>query len=135
VFGYDADTAETIQNSLDFAMKAKLEIANFNPLTPTPGSPLYERLLSENRLLSPKWWVDENYRYGDPIFVPSSMSAQEFAQKCFDAKKAFYSWKSIASRVLGSDAGFDWFRTGMVGLANIISRKEVLRKQNRLLGE
>jgi radical SAM superfamily enzyme YgiQ (UPF0313 family) len=135
VFGYDADTAETIQDSLDFAMEAKLEIANFNPLTPTPGSPLYERLLSENRLLSPKWWVDENYRYGDPIFVPSSMSAQEFAQKCFDAKKAFYSWKSIASRVLGSDAGFDWFRTGMVGLANIISRKEVLRKQNRLLGE
>jgi radical SAM superfamily enzyme YgiQ (UPF0313 family) len=134
VFGYDADTAETIQQSLDFAMEAKLEIANFNPLTPTPGSPLYERLKSENRLLSPEWWTDKNYRYGDPIFVPSSMSAEEFAQKCFEVKKAFYSWKSIAYRVLGSDAGFDWFRTSMVGLANVISRKEVLRKQNRLLG-
>jgi radical SAM superfamily enzyme YgiQ (UPF0313 family) len=134
VFGYDGDTAKTIQDSLDFAMEAKLEIANFNPLTPTPGSPLYERLRHERRLLSPQWWVDSNYRYGDPIFVPRLMAPEEFAQKCFDAKRAFYSWTSIARRVLGSDAGFDWFRTGMVGLANVISRKEVLRKQYRTLG-
>jgi radical SAM superfamily enzyme YgiQ (UPF0313 family) len=135
VFGYDGDTAETIQDSLDFAMEAKLEIANFNPLTPTPGSPLYERLLQEGRLLSPQWWLDPNYRYGDPIFVPRSMSPKEFSEKCFAAKKAFYSWKSIAHRVLGSDAGIDLFRTGMVGLANLISRKEVMRKQHRILGE
>lgn len=135
VFGYDGDTAETIQDSLDFAMEAKLEIANFNPLTPTPGSPLYERLLREGRLLSPQWWLDPGYRYGDPIFVPKSMSPEEFSEKCFAAKKAFYSWKSIVHRVLGSDAGIDLFRTGMVGLANLISRKEVMRKQHRILGE
>jgi len=134
VFGYDGDTAATIQDSLNFAMEAKLEIANFNPLTPTPGSPLYERLHQEGRLLSPRWWLDPNYRYGDPIFVPKSMSPEEFAEKCFEAKRAFYSWKSIAHRVLGSDAGIDLFRTGMVGLANLISRKEVMRKQHRILG-
>ncbi len=134
VFGYDSDTAETIQDSLKFAMEAKLEIANFNPLTPTPGSPLYERLRQENRLISPQWWLDPNYRYGDPIFVPKSMSPEEFSEKCFAAKRAFYSWKSIAHRVLGSDAGIDLFRTGMVGLANLISRKEVMRKQHRTLG-
>lgn len=135
VFGYDADTPDTIQRSLDFALEAKLEIANFNPLTPTPGSPLYERLRREGRLLSPEWWLDPNYRYGDPIFVPRSMSPDVFAHKCFEAKQAFYSWRSIASRVLGSDAGLQWFRTGMVGLANVISRREVLRKQHRTLGE
>lgn len=134
VFGYDGDTAETIQDSLNFALEAKLEIANFNPLTPTPGSPLYERLLRENRLLSPQWWLAPDYRYGDPIFVPKSMSPEEFAEKCFAAKKAFYSWSSIAHRVLGSDAGINLFRTGMVGLANLISRREVMRKQYRTLG-
>jgi radical SAM superfamily enzyme YgiQ (UPF0313 family) len=135
VFGYDGDTAATIQDSLDFAIAAKLEIANFNPLTPTPGSPLYERLQQEQRLLSPHWWLDPNYRYGDPIFVPKSMPADEFAQHCFAAKTAFYSWSSIAQRVLLADTEFDWFRMGMVGLANVISRKEVMRKQARLLGE
>ncbi|MCO4811909.1 MAG: B12-binding domain-containing radical SAM protein [Gammaproteobacteria bacterium] len=135
VFGYDADTAETIQQSLDFAMDAKLEIANFNPLTPTPGSKLYNRLSEEGRLLFPEWWTDKTYHYGDPIFAPREMTATEFSEKCFDAKKAFYSWKSIVSRVLGSNAGFDPFRTSMVGLANVISRKEIYRKQHRLLGE
>jgi radical SAM superfamily enzyme YgiQ (UPF0313 family) len=135
VFGYDADTAETIQETLDFAMEAKLEIANFNPLTPTPGSKLYDRLNQEGRLLFPQWWTDKSYHYGDPIFAPKNMTASEFSEKCFDAKRAFYSWKSIASRVLGSSAGFDLFRTSMVGLANVISRKEIYRKQYRLLGE
>jgi len=135
VFGYDGDTSETIQDSLDFAMEAKLEIANFNPLTPTPGSPLYERLKQEGRLISPQWWLDPNYRYGDPIFIPKAMSANEFSLKCFEVKKEFYSWNSIAHRVLGSDAGFNWFRTGMVGLANVISRREIMRKQYRTLGD
>jgi radical SAM superfamily enzyme YgiQ (UPF0313 family) len=134
VFGYDGDTAETIQRSVDFALEARLEIANFNPLTPTPGSPLYDRLLREQRLLSPTWWLDPGYRYGDPIFTPRSMSAEEFARKCFEAKQRFYSWRSIATRMLGTDAGLDWFRFGVVGLANLISRKEVMRKQYRLLG-
>lgn len=135
VFGYDGDTAQTIQDSLDFAMEAKLEIANFNPLTPTPGSPLYDRLKQEGRLLSAEWWLDPNYRYGDPIFIPQSMSPEEFSYQCFEAKKTFYSWKSITQRVLGTDAGFDWFRTSMVGLANVISRREVMRKQHRTLGK
>jgi radical SAM superfamily enzyme YgiQ (UPF0313 family) len=33
VFGYDYDTVDTIEQSLAFALEAKLEIANFNPLT------------------------------------------------------------------------------------------------------
>jgi radical SAM superfamily enzyme YgiQ (UPF0313 family) len=103
-------------------MEAKLGIANFNPLTPTPGSPLYVQLEHEKRLLLPQWWLDRNYHYGDPIFVPKSMLPHEFAQKCFEAKKAFYSWKSIVYRVFRSDARFDWFRSSMVGLANVISR-------------
>lgn len=134
VFGYDHDTEETIDQSLEFALQAKLEIANFNPLTPTPSSPLYERLKQEGRLLSPTWWLDSEYRYGDPIFIPKKMDPETFARKCFEAKKEFYSWRSIISRVLGTDAGINPFRTGIVSLANLISRREVFRKQYRILG-
>ncbi|MEJ2466889.1 MAG: radical SAM protein [Candidatus Thiodiazotropha sp.] len=134
VFGYDDDTLDLIDRSLEFAIESRLEIANFNPLTPTPASPLYERLLGEGRLLSKHWWLDPNYRYGDPIFRPMKMEPEQFAQKCFDVKKAFYSWRSISTRVLGSDAGIHPFRTGIVGLANVISRREVYRKQYRSLG-
>jgi hypothetical protein len=85
-------------------------------------------------LLSPRWWLDPEYRYGDPIFVPKRIDPDVFARKCFEAKKEFYSWRSITLRVFGTEAGIRPFRTGVVSLANLISRREVFRKQYRLLG-
>jgi radical SAM superfamily enzyme YgiQ (UPF0313 family) len=135
VFGYDNDTVEIIEQSLEFALKAKLEIANFNPLTPTPGSALYERLKEEQRLIYETWWIDKNYKYGDPIFKPVQMSPEDFSQKCFEVKKEFYSWKSIVNRIFFSKNKFNLFRIAMVTLANVVSRKEVLEKQNKSLGK
>ncbi len=135
VFGYDHDTPELIEKSLAFALEAKLEIANFNPLTPTPGSALYDRLKSEGRLIHELWWQDSSYRYGDAIFSPKGMSPDVFSEKCFEAKKRFYSWNSIAQRLLLSDTKFNLFRFAMVALANIVSRKEVLKKHHRHLGK
>jgi radical SAM superfamily enzyme YgiQ (UPF0313 family) len=134
VFGYDHDTPDTIARSVEFALEARLEIANFNPLTPTPASGLYERLREEGRLISPTWWLDPDYRYGDPIFSPRSMTPSELAEGCFEAKRRFYAWSSIAQRILGSDKQFSLFSTAMTTIANLISRREVYRKQGRLLG-
>lgn len=134
VFGYDSDTVETIEETLQFAMNARLEIANFNPLTPTPGSNLYSRLLQEKRLLKPKWWLDSNYRYGDAIFVPKQMDPVQFSEKCFEVKKRFYSLGSIANRIIRSDTGFNWYRSSVMAIANIVSRREIMKKQHHLLG-
>ena len=134
VFGYDHDTPDTIKRSLDFALESRLEIANFNPLTPTPGSALYARLNVEGRLISPQWWLDPNYRYGAPIFAPRLITPTQLAEGCFEAKRAFYAWSSIARRVLDNDNRFSWFSTTMTTVANVISRREVYRKQGRPLG-
>ncbi|MBP6421649.1 MAG: radical SAM protein [Propionivibrio sp.] len=134
VFGYDHDTPDTIRRSLDFALESRLEIANFNPLTPTPGSGLYARLHAEGRLISPQWWLDPDYRYGAPIFAPRLITPTQLAEGCFEAKRAFYAWSSIARRVLDNDNQFSWFSTTMTTVANVISRREVYRKQGRRLG-
>ena len=134
VFGYDLDTPDSIQRSLDFALEARLDIANFNPLTPTPGSVLYQRLLAQNRMLSPQWWLDANYRYGDPIFTPAAMSPHDLAHGCFAAKQQFYAWGSIARRVLGGHKPRTLFGLSASAVANVISRREVYRKQGRALG-
>lgn len=135
VFGYDHDTPDSIQRCLDFALEARLEIANFNPLTPTPGSPLYDRLLAEGRLLSPTWWLDADYRYGAPIFRPAGMSAEALSEGCFAARRQFYAWSSIARRVLANDQPFSLFGAAMSLTANLISRREIYRKQGRRLGD
>jgi radical SAM superfamily enzyme YgiQ (UPF0313 family) len=134
VFGYDADTADTIARTVDFALESRLEVANFNPLTPTPGSALYDRLLSEGRLLSPKWWLDPAYRYGHAIFEPRGMRADELAEGVFEARARFYSWRSIGLRVLDGKVRFSPFHMSMTAAANIISRREIYKKQHRHLG-
>lgn len=134
VFGYDADTQDTIDRTLDFALESRLEIANFNALTPTPGSGLYQRLLVEGRLLSPQWWLDPKFRYGDAIFEPRGMRADALSSGVFEARRSFYSWRSIGMRVLDADRPFSPFRTGMVTVANLISRREIYNKQQRYLG-
>lgn len=134
VFGYDHDNTDTIRRSLDFALEARLEIANFNPLTPTPGSGLYARLEAEGRLISPQWWLDPAYRYGDPIFAPRQISPTQLVEECFEAKRAFYAWSAIARRVFDNDIRFSWYSRTMTAVANLISRREVYRKQGRYLG-
>lgn len=134
VFGYDADTPDTIDRAVDFALESRLEVANFNPLTPTPGSTLYRRLRDEGRLLSPTWWTDPSWRYGDPIFEPRGIRADVLAEKVHEARRRFYSWRSIALRLVGSGARWSPFRTATTALANVVSRREIFKKQNRRLG-
>jgi len=134
VFGYDADTRDSFERTLEFALESRLEIANFNPLTPTPGSALYDRLHAEGRLLWPLWWLDPAYRYGHAIFEPRGMRADELTEGVFETRRRFYSWRSIGKRVLGSDVAFSPFHVGTTVAANVISRREIFNKQNRVLG-
>jgi radical SAM superfamily enzyme YgiQ (UPF0313 family) len=134
VFGYDADSSDSIRRTLDFALESRLEIANFNALTPTPGSALYARLLAEGRLLRPQWWLDQDYRYGDAIFQPRGMSAAALAAGVFGAREKFYSWSSIGRRVLRFGSRISPQQMGITMAANLISRREIYRKQHRVLG-
>ncbi len=134
VFGYDADTPDSFNRTLDFALESRLEIANFNPLTPTPGSALYGRLEEQGRLLTPAWWLDPSYRYGHAIFMPRGMSADELTEGVRLTRQRFYSWRSIGTRVFASGIPFSAFHIGMTTIANVISRREIFKKQNRLLG-
>jgi radical SAM superfamily enzyme YgiQ (UPF0313 family) len=134
VFGYDADTPASFDCAAAFACEQSLCIANFNPLTPMPGTGLYDRLRAEGRLVRDEWWLDPSYRYGDAIFTPRGMSTDELCKGPMRARRAFYGWRSIAGRVLrGAPMWRDPYKIGTMLLANWISRREIGRKQGRPL--
>jgi hypothetical protein len=62
------------------------------------------------------------------------MTPKELAEGVFEVRRRFYSWRSIGSRVLGADTPFSPFRAGITTIANVISRREIYKKQNRRLG-
>jgi radical SAM superfamily enzyme YgiQ (UPF0313 family) len=100
IFGNDYDTEATFRETLHFAIDHGLFIAAFNHITPFPGTPLYQRLEQEGRLLYSRWWLDDAYRYGDVPFRPKNIEPAELARLCIETRKAFYSWKGISQRML-----------------------------------
>jgi radical SAM superfamily enzyme YgiQ (UPF0313 family) len=134
VFGYDHDTAETFEVTLEFAQRARLCLANFNPLTPTPGTRLYERLRAQGQLIYDRWWLDPSYRYGQATFTPRGMSADELTEGCFYARRRFYAHASILSRALAPTNRANLVHLAAFCASNLISRKEILKKQGHRLG-
>lgn len=135
IFGYDHDRPEVFDHTLNFSLENKFFLANFNPLAPTPGTPLYQRLRDENRLLFTDWWLDPEYRYGNAIIKPKNMSAEQLRRGCLSLRKRFYGIRSIFSRSLSRPGSF--YKPGSLGpylLANLVSRREILNKQNQRLG-
>ena len=98
IFGYDGDTPESFAPTVAFAQRHGFYIAAFNHLTPFPGTPLYERLESEGRLLYEAWWLDDRYSYNRIPFQPHAMSPEALQRECLAARRTFYSWRSIARR-------------------------------------
>ena len=129
VFGYDADRAGDFLATARFAVDKRMAIANFNPLTPMPGTGLHARLSERGELLRPTWWLDPAHRYGDAIFTPKGMTAEELRDGPMAARAVFYGWRSIAARALRGLPRWGAVKTALMLFANVVSRREIARKQ------
>jgi radical SAM superfamily enzyme YgiQ (UPF0313 family) len=106
VFGFDDDTDAVFGETLDFLEEAGVQNATFNMLTPYPGTPLYDRLDAEGRLLT-KDWSKYNGRE-DVVFQPRHMSPQTLLEGYLYANRRFYSLRSASRRLARSPVGLWW---------------------------
>lgn len=97
VFGLDGDDKSIFERTLEFAMDVKLDVAQFNWLSPYPGIPIYNRLKAENRLIKTDWWLTGS-GYGEVVYHPKMMSADELKEGSRWIRRNFYSASSIAKR-------------------------------------
>jgi len=98
VFGFDHDTIELFNKTVDFALRHKFYFAAFNHLLTLPGTELYSRLLDEGKIIKDKWWLDPDYRYGTITFKPEVFSPEKLSGECRKMRKKFYTLKSIFKR-------------------------------------
>ncbi len=136
ILGYDEDNGDTFRETLAFAMRHRFYIVAFNHLTPFPGTPLYERLEAEGRLLYDRWWLDPNYRYGGVPFAPRGITPEQVKERCIEARQAFYGWGSILKRSLDFQVNannlFMWSNFFFI---NGLMRAEVLQRKDFPLGD
>ncbi|MDD3119630.1 MAG: radical SAM protein, partial [Victivallales bacterium] len=74
MFGYPEDTAASFDLSVAFAMREKMFIAAFNHLVPFPGTPLYRELEQTGQLNNERWWLDDDFYFGQTPVNPRKMT-------------------------------------------------------------
>jgi radical SAM superfamily enzyme YgiQ (UPF0313 family) len=100
VFGFDHDSPELFDRTVDFALRHRFFFAAFNHLLPMPGTKLHARLLREGKIFQDQWWLDPAYTYGALTFKPATLTAGEISQLCRRSRKRFYTLPSILKRSL-----------------------------------
>ena len=97
IFGLDHDDEGVFERTLRFCERNRIELPSFFLLTPLPGTPLFQRMESEGRLLHRDWG---KYNGATVVFKPRLMT-EETLQKGFNwVCKEAYSWGSIFKRVV-----------------------------------
>ncbi len=134
VFGYDTDTQEVFEKTFDFVVKNKLAVTNFNVLIPMPGTKVYERLDKENRLRYKKWWLSDQFRYGEPAYTPAQLTPEQLYDGCHTIRTKFYSIPCILKRLFLNPAHYSPRNMMIYCLINFVSRKEIQAKRGQLLG-
>ena len=99
VFGFDNDTKEIFNETVQFLIKNKVSTVSFNVLTPYPGTKIYDELKSEDRLTTTDW---KYYDHNTVVFKPKNMTPFELQMGKINARKKFYSLPSVLRRLSGN---------------------------------
>jgi radical SAM superfamily enzyme YgiQ (UPF0313 family) len=74
VFGFDHDTTESFQRTVDRVNELKIDIPRYSLYTPYPGTELFRRLQAEGRILSYNW---DDYDTMHVVIQPALMTPEE----------------------------------------------------------
>lgn len=96
IFGFDNDPPEIFSDTVDFAMKNRLEVANYCKLTPFPGTRLFNDLNAQGRILHQNWEMYDRYNI---VFQPKNISIKELYEKTLEAYMRTFSLGSILKRM------------------------------------
>jgi radical SAM superfamily enzyme YgiQ (UPF0313 family) len=96
VFGNDSDDSTAFDEVRDFVFASKIDLPRFAIMTPFPGTPLFDRLNADNRIIHRDW---SKYDGQHVVFQPSLMSVEELQRGHERVWRDVYSLRGIAKRL------------------------------------
>lgn len=95
IFGFDTDNEDIFRRTVDFARENRLESAQFDILTPYPGTRFYAEIEKAGRLRHQEW---DKFGY-DLVFEPTAMPEETLKKWHTWSWRKFYSLPSILQRI------------------------------------
>jgi radical SAM superfamily enzyme YgiQ (UPF0313 family) len=96
VFGFDTDDAPVFKEAADYIVNAKFDLPQISIYTPFPGTPVFDKLEQEGRILTRNWSL---YNGQNVVFRPLRMSPEELARGTDLVRKRAYSWSALSKRM------------------------------------
>ena len=96
VFGFDTEDKSVFEEASEYILKARFDLPQISIYTPFPGTPVFERLKKEKRILSYDWSL---YNGQNAVFKPLRMSPQELEKGTDLVRKRAYSLKALSGRL------------------------------------
>lgn len=122
IFGFDSEEESVFKHTVNFAQKMRLETAQFDYLTPYPGTAFGDSMDKAGRILSKDWT-----RYGYEMVYEPKLITREVMQKGHDwAWRRFYSMTAIWQRL-----GVKHHHLWAFWVANMVFRAN-LRNERRI---
>jgi len=97
MFGFDTDTSDIFDSTLDFICKSEIDKAEFHILTPFPGTPLFDELEKQNRILIKDW---SKYDGKNVVYMPKHLTAEDLTNGIQKMYNGFYNPSNIL-RMIG----------------------------------
>ena len=99
MFGFDHDTIDIFDATDEFIRSSEVDLPYSTPVIPYPGTPLFDRLDKEGRILTKDW---SKYDIGHIVFKPKNMTPEELLENIKDIRSRWYSRSSNYMRSLNS---------------------------------
>lgn len=134
VMGFDGDTERELRSLPRRVDRLGLDLCRFSVLTPYPGTPLFDKLKREGRILTEDW---SRYRQHNAVFKPANLTPQRLDALYRQVWREAYTWRRMFKRtfsspwrnkpyvfvLLGANIGFKF-----LGINGVNGKKRVNKK-------
>ncbi len=122
VFGFDTDDESVFDRTLDFVIRAKIEVPFFSILTPYPGTRLYGRMTQEGRLLTRNWSL---YDTSHVVFQPKRLTPEQLLAGYRRVFREAYRLPTVLRRLWGTQSYKNFFYPMNFGFRNAVNKQLV----------
>ena len=125
MFGFDEDGSDVFLRTAEFVDKAGIDLVRYSVYTPFPGTPAFEVLEKQGRIITKDW---SKYNTETVVYKPAKMSAEKLQSGLAYAWKHTTSFKSILHRLrpdspsfiisLAANIGFKFYSNKVMAACN-----------------
>lgn len=122
IIGLDEDDDSIIEQTFDFIMQNAITVPRIHIITPIPGTPLYDNLLEEGRIISREW---QRFTGGQVVYQPRNFTPEQLQTRYWQLYERLFSRMAIWQRIARNRAALGPFMRAFVLGVNLHYRKHV----------